>query len=227
MRFFKGPDPNFPYLDETMYYPFPDPEKWDDAIISIGGNLSPGMLLSAYEQGIFPWYNPGDPVIWQSPDPRFVLFPDKLHISSSMKKIFKQGIFEITYDKDFAGVIKGCAQKERPDQGGTWITDDIIEAYVKLHKLGWAHSAETWQDGELVGGCYGLMLGRGFFGESMFANKPNASKAAFLSLAQLLFENTVGFIDCQTPTRHLGSLGAEEMSREEFLELLKVYRVGR
>jgi len=227
MRFFSGPDPDFPYLDETMYYPFPDPEKWDDNIISIGGNLSPGMLLSAYEQGIFPWYNPGDPVLWQSPDPRFVLFPDKLRISSSMKKIFKQGIFEITYDKDFPGVIKGCAQKERPNQEGTWITNDIIEAYVKLHELGWVHSAEAWQDGELVGGCYGLLLGRGFFGESMFANKPNASKAAFLSLAQLLFENTVGFIDCQTPTKHLASLGGEEMGREEFLELLRVYRVGR
>jgi len=233
MRFFSGPDPDFPYLDETMYYSFPDPEKWDDDIISIGGNLSPGMLLSAYEQGIFPWYNPGDPVIWQSPNPRCVLFPDKLYISSSMKKILKQGVFEITYDKNFAGVIKGCAQKERPNQGGTWITDDIIEAYIKLHELGWVHSAEAWyhagpgQERELVGGCYGILLGRGFFGESMFANRANASKAAFLSLAQLLFEHTVAFIDCQTPTRHLISLGAEEMAREDFLELLKVYRVGR
>jgi len=222
-----GPDPDFPYLDEKTVYSFPDPEKWNDDIISIGGNLSPGMLLSAYEQGLFPWYNPGDPVLWQSPDPRCVIFPDRLHISSSMQKIFKKGIFQITFDKDFLGVMTGCAQMVRPKQDGTWISDDFIQAYVRLHNLGWAHSAEAWQDGVLVGGCYGVLLGRCFIGESMFSNKTNASKAAFLSLAKTLFENNVGFIDCQVPTKHLLSLGGESMERENFLELLSVYRVKR
>ena len=236
-----GPDPDFPYLDETKYFLFPDPGNCDDDIIAVGGNLSPGILLSAYEQGIFPWYNPGDPVIWQSPDPRLVIFPERLHISSSMRKIFNQEKFEITFDKDFLNVIKGCAEIFRPKQesscdedsgscgeaSGTWITSDIINAYTELHRLGWAHSAEAWQDGELAGGCYGILMGRGFFGESMFAKKSNASKAAFLSLAQKLFDSGVAFIDCQTPSRHLSSLGGEEMSRENFLELLEIHKISR
>jgi len=225
--FIAGPDPAFPYLDETTNFSFPDPDTWDDNIISIGGNLSPGMLLSAYEQGIFPWYNPGDPLLWQSPDPRGVIFPDRLHISSSMLKILKQGVFEITYDKDFEGVIRGCSETFRPNQNGTWISDDIIKAYMELHRLGWTHSAEAWQDGELVGGCYGALLGKCFIGESMFSRKPNASKAAFLSLAVTLFEHGVGFIDCQVPTNHLISLGAESMARNDFLELLEIYKVYR
>jgi len=222
-----GPDPDFPYLDETIRFQFPDPEKWDDDIVSIGGNLSPGMLLSAYEQGIFPWYNPEDPIIWQSPNPRCVIFPDKLHVSSSMKKILKKQIFKITYDADFDGVIRGCAEKKRPNQRGTWITDDIIQAYTKLHKLGWVHSAEAWQDGVLAGGCYGVLLGKAFCGESMFADRENASKAAFLSFAQRLFENNTAFIDCQVPNKHLLSLGGEEMSRNNFLKLLETYKVFR
>ena len=228
MKAFKpGPDPDFPYLDETIRFQFPDPEKWDDDIVSIGGNLSPGMLLSAYEQGIFPWYNPEDPIIWQSPNPRCVIFPDKLHVSSSMKKILKKQIFKITYDADFDGVIRGCAEKKRPNQRGTWITDDIIQAYTKLHKLGWVHSAEAWQDGVLAGGCYGVLLGKAFCGESMFADRENASKAAFLSFAQRLFENNTAFIDCQVPNKHLLSLGGEEMSRNNFLKLLETYKVFR
>jgi leucyl/phenylalanyl-tRNA--protein transferase len=160
-----GPDPDFPRLGETDYYSFPDSKTWKGSIIAVGGNLSPGMLLSAYEQGIFPWYNPGDPVIWQSPDPRFVIFPERLHISTSMRKVFKTSFFTVTFDKDFSGVIKNCAQAERPGQEGTWISGDIIEAYTELHSLGWAHSAEAWQDGELAGGCYGILMGRAFFGE--------------------------------------------------------------
>jgi len=225
--FTPGPDPDFPYLDETIRYQFPDPEKWDNDIVSIGGNLSPGMLLSAYEQGIFPWNNPEDPIIWQSPDPRCVIFPDTLHISSSMQKILKNRTFKITIDNNFDGVIKSCAEKKRSNQNGTWITGDIIKAYTELHKLGWAHSAEAWQDGELAGGCYGIILGRAFCGESMFANKANASKAAFISFAQYLFEHNTAFIDCQVPNKHLISLGGEEMSRRNFLELLETYRVFR
>jgi len=225
--FRQGPDPNFPRLEITDYYQFPDPDKWDDDIIAVGGNLSPGLLLSAYEQGIFPWYNPEDPVIWQSPDPRCVIFPGKLHVSSSMKKILKNGTFKITYDENFEGVIRGCSEKVRPGQSGTWISEDIIDAYVELHNLGWAHSAESWQDGELAGGCYGVLLGKGFIGESMFSLKPNASKAALLSVAKTMFDHGVGFIDCQVPTAHLKSLGGEEMPRSEFLKLLKKYRVFR
>ena len=222
-----GPDPNFPYLDASIRYEFPDPDEWDKSIISVGGNLSPGMLLSAYEQGIFPWYGPEDPILWQSPDPRCLIFPDKLHISASMRKILNNGTFKITYDENFEGVIKGCAEKKRPKDDGTWITNDIIEAFTELHRLGWAHSAEAWLDGELVGGCYGLLLGKIFCGESMFANKSNASKAAFLSLAELLFEHGVAFIDCQVPTNHLMSLGGEEIARYDFLELLNLYHISR
>jgi leucyl/phenylalanyl-tRNA--protein transferase len=225
--FHPGPDPDFPRYEETDFFPFPDSRTWDDDIIAVGGNLSPGMLLSAYEQGIFPWYNPGDPVIWQSPDPRCVIYPEKLHVSSSMRKILNNGTFNVTFNKDFVGVIKGCCEVYRPGQGGTWISDDIIEAYAELHRLGWAHSAEAWQDGILSGGCYGVLMGKIFVGESMFAKRSNASKAAFLTLAEKLFENGLALVDCQVPTRHLISLGGEELSRKDYLELLKKYRVSR
>ncbi|WP_461256905.1 leucyl/phenylalanyl-tRNA--protein transferase [Treponema sp. R80B11-R83G3] len=220
-RFRPGPDPDFPYLDTAAYFQFPNPNECEDSIIAVGGNLSPGMLLSAYEQGIFPWYSPGDPVIWQSPDPRCVIFPEKLHVSSSMRKILNGNVFKITYDENFDGVIRNCAEKKRPGQNGTWITDDIIEAYAELHQLGFVRSAESWQDGVLVGGCYGLLLGKVFCGESMFANVPNASKTAFLTFAKKLFAEGLAFIDCQIPTRHLISLGGEEMARNDFLTLLK------
>jgi leucyl/phenylalanyl-tRNA--protein transferase len=179
------------------------------------------MLLSAYEQGLFPWYNEEDPVLWQSPDPRFVIFPDRLHISKSMKKIFRKNIFSFALDRDFSGVIRGCAEVYRSGQGGTWITSDIIAAYERLHRLGWAHSAESYLNGRLVGGCYGVRLGNAFIGESMFAREPNASKAAFLRLAQLLFADDLAFIDCQVHTDHLASLGGEEVSREDYLALLR------
>jgi leucyl/phenylalanyl-tRNA--protein transferase len=221
MKFKPGPDPGFPYLDENSRFRFPPPEKWTGSIAAVGGNLSPGMLLSAYEQGIFPWYGPEDPLIWQSPDPRMVIFPEKLHISRSMKKLFEKGEFIITINRDFEGVIRNCAVIDRPGQGGTWISDDIIAAYTEMHRLGWAISAEAVLDGELAGGCYGIRMRKMFFGESMFANKPNASKAAFLSLASLLFADGVKFIDCQMPSNHLRSLGGEEIPRDKFLALLK------
>ena len=220
-RMFSGSDPNFPYLSEYDRYKFPIPETCPDDIIAIGGNLSPGMLLSAYEQGLFPWYNPEDPLLWQSPNPRMVLLPENLHISSSMKKVFKKGKFRFVLDCDFSSVIKNCAEIFRPDQDGTWITEDIITAYTEMHRLGWAHSAETYQDGELVGGLYGIRLGKAFFGESMFSKKPNASKFAFLNLAKILFADDIAFIDCQAYTDHLASLGAREISRNDFLCLLR------
>ena len=221
MSYRSGPDPEFPYLDENTRFRFPDPLKAEENIVAVGGNLSPGMLLSAYEQGIFPWYNEDDPVLWQSPDPRFVIFPHTLHISRTMKKILMRGDFQISLNKDFAGVIRNCSEIKRPGQDGTWISHDIIAAYSELHRLGYAISAESYQDGVLVGGCYGVLLGKVFCGESMFSKVSNASKAAFLALAQFLFfEKNVHFIDCQVPTNYLHSLGGVELSRAEFLKLL-------
>ena len=217
-----GPDPDFPFLSENERFSFPPPVKAKhDSIVAWGGNLSPGMLLSAYEQGLFPWYGEGDPVIWHSPDPRFVIFPERLHVSSSMKKILRRAYFTISMDGDFQGVITACSKIERRGQGGTWITCDIIDAYTELHRLGWAHSSEAYREGRLVGGCYGIRLGNAFFGESMFSLEPNASKAAFLTLARLLFDDGVRFIDCQQHTAHLESLGGEEISRGDFLRLLR------
>ena len=217
-----GPDPDFPFLKEDERFLFPPPEKAKhNSIVAWGGNLSPGMLLSAYEQGLFPWYSDDEPIVWHSPDPRLVIFKEKLHVSKTMEKILKKKIFAVTMNKDFPGVISACSRHERPGQAGTWITPDMITAYTELHRLGWAHSAEAYYEGELAGGCYGLRLGNFFFGESMFANRSNASKAAFLTLARLLFEDGVLLIDCQQPTRHLKSLGAEEISRKEYLALLR------
>jgi leucyl/phenylalanyl-tRNA--protein transferase len=220
-RFRPGPDPDFPWFSEHERLAFPRAAEVKGDIVAIGGNLSPGMLLSAYEQGIFPWFNPEDPVIWQSPDPRFVIFPEKLHISASTRKLLKRGEFEIAFDRDFPAVIRGCAEIYRKGQGGTWITDDIIAAYTELHRLGWAHSAESYAEGELAGGCYGIRLGNVFFGESMFTRRSNASKAAFLTLARALFADGLAFIDCQVPAAHLASLGGEELEKRKFLSLLE------
>lgn len=218
---FVGPDPNFPYLNEYQRFCFPDPCNAKGDVIAMGGNLSPGMLLSAYEQGIFPWYNPWEPVLWQSPDPRFVIFPKKLHISTSMKKILRHGEFSILIDRDFPSVIRQCSDVCRKGQRGTWISKDIIKAYCELYKLGYAHSAETYIGTELVGGCYGLVIGKIFFGESMFAKKNNASKAAFLYYAERLISEGITLIDCQVPTDHLRSLGAEEIDRRHFLAIVR------
>jgi leucyl/phenylalanyl-tRNA--protein transferase len=179
------------------------------------------MLLSAYRQGIFPWFNDDEPVIWHSPDPRFVIFPQNLHVSTSMRKILKNKMFEISFDRAFYAVISACAEVQRPGQDGTWITRDVIKAYTELYRLGKAHSAEAWQDGKLAGGCYGLLLDTVFFGESMFSYKSNASKAAFLTLAESLFSHGVAFIDCQMYTAHLAALGGTELSRSSFLKMLK------
>jgi leucyl/phenylalanyl-tRNA--protein transferase len=225
MRIRAGPDPQFPYLTEYDRFNFPSPEDSPDWIVAVGGNLSPGMLLSAYEQGLFPWYNQDDPILWQSPDPRFVIFPENLHVSKSMEKVFRKDEYRFALDRDFTAVIRSCAEVYRPDRNGlqaagTWITGDIIAAYGELHRLGWAHSAESYQDGELAGGCYGVRLGDAFIGESMFSRRPNASKAAFLRLAKILFADGVSFIDCQVHTDHLKSLGGEDISRAKYLKLL-------
>ena len=222
MRNKSGPDPDFPYLTANERFLFPPPENAKhDSIIAWGGNLSPGMLLSAYEQGLFPWYCEGEPVVWHSPDPRFVIFKEKLHVSRSMEKILRQKVFTITVDGDFPGVISACSEAKRPGQSGTWITGDMISAYSELHRLGWAHSTEAYYEGILAGGCYGVRMGNFFFGESMFTRKTNAGKAAFITLARLLFDEDVGLIDCQQHTRHLESFGAVEISRKDFITLIR------
>lgn len=186
--------------------------------MAIGGDLSPDRLLLAYERGIFPWSAPEDPLLWWCPDPRAVLRPQDIKVSKSMRAVLRKGTYTITADMDFEGVIQGCA--ERPDEG-TWITDDFVAAYVALHKLGFAHSVEAWDDsGELVGGLYGVSLGSMFFGESMFARSSNASKAAFIVLAQHLEAQSFDWIDCQIMNPHLASLGAHHIPRLSFLEAL-------
>ncbi len=211
----------FPWLPSDKRIRFPDPEPSSESLVAYGGNLSPGVLLSAYEQGLFPWYGPNEPILWHSPNPRFVLFPEALHVSESMRRVLKRCPFRLTLDNDFPGVIWACAEIFRPGQNGTWIGDEMRKAYIELHRLGWAHSAEAYLDGALVGACYGLRLGAVFFGESMFTRVANASKAAFISLARLLFNDGVSFIDCQVPTDHLRSLGARELERDAFRVLLK------
>lgn len=200
---------------------FPDPElSLPDGLLAIGGDLSTERLLEAYRQGIFPWFNEEDPILWWSPDPRLVLFPEKLHIQRSMRPYFNQGKYQVSMDTEFESVIRSCATTRRKGQSGTWISEQIIEAYVKLHQLGYAHSVEVWHKGELVGGLYGLALGKVFFGESMFSRLPNASKFGFIALTLQLREQNYELIDCQQTTRHLVSLGAEPISRQRFLKYL-------
>ena len=201
---------------------FPSPHLAEaEGVLAMGGDLKPQRLLRAYQMGIFPWYNEGEPIIWWSPDPRFVMYPSKLKVSKSMRKVLRDNIFHVTVDTDFKAVIENCQQTYRPDQGGTWITDDMLEAYLELHDLGFAHSVEVWQEGDLVGGLYGVSLGKCFFGESMFTKVSNASKTGFIILVKKLTALGFDLIDCQTHTSHLESLGAEDMDREEFLNYLK------
>ncbi len=215
-------DSSFPYIDELEYFPFPSVDKASpEGIVAMEGNLSPGMLLSAYKQGIFPWYSRGEPILWWSPNPRMVLFPENIHISKSMARTFKRGRFTFSMDNQFSEVINTCGGISRTHEDGTWITLEMQEAYIHLHELGWGHSLEVWEDNELVGGLYGLSIGSVFFGESMFSRKTDASKAAFIVLAQVLGKLGFSMIDCQLYTPHLESLGAEKIDRQEYLELLK------
>ncbi len=201
---------------------FPDPNTADaDGLVAYGGDLSPQRLLAAYAQGIFPWpHDAAWPLLWFSPDPRVVLLPAELHISRSLQKTLNRRRFEVRVDTAFAQVIRACAAILRPGQESTWITDDMIRAYCVLHDLGFAHSVEAWSDGTLVGGLYGVSLGAAFFGESMFAQRPNASKVAFVHLVRQLQTWDFHFLDCQVHTDHLARFGAVEWPRQRFLRSL-------
>jgi len=192
-----------------------------DGLLAIGGDLSHERLLLAYKSGIFPWYNQGEPIVWYSPDPRMVLFPKNLKISKSMKQIIRKNKFRVTFNQNFSEVIANCKNSYREGQGGTWITDEMEQAYIILHKLGVVKSVEVWEGNELVGGLYGIDLGHIFCGESMFSKVSNASKFAFIYLVQKLEKENYKLIDCQVYNEHLESLGAEEISRSKFLTYLK------
>ena len=209
-------------MDEVAIYDFPDINSADEnGLLAVGGNLSFGTLINAYKKGIFPWFNPGEIVQWYCPDPRFVLFPDRIKISHSMRNVLNKHLFRFTADKAFADVVKNCRMAKRPGEPGTWISDEIENAYNDLFQKGFAHSAEAWQNNVLVGGLYGVLIGKVFFGESMFANKSNASKFAFINWVEILKKNGIQLIDCQVYTPHLESMGAEFISRDSFNALLK------
>ncbi len=206
-------------LTEEIIFPPPEYAE-DDGLLAVGGDLSEARLLAAYKMGIFPWYSEGSPILWWSPDPRLVLIPDELKVSRSLRQTLKKRLYRVTFDHAFDRVIRACAEIHRNRDGETWITGDMIRAYAGLHRSGYAHSVETWKEGELVGGLYGVALGGAFFGESMFAARTDASKVAFVYLARRLAEWKFEFIDCQVTTGHLISLGAKEMPRYRFLEML-------
>ncbi len=208
-------------LDESLVFPPPQLAN-DEGLLAVGGDLRPERLVLAYSTGIFPWYHEGLPILWHSPDPRMVLRAGELVVSRSLRKSMRRQPYEIRLDTAFREVITQCALRERPGQSGTWITDEMLEAYCELHRLGFAHSAEAWQDGELVGGLYGVSLGAAYFGESMFALAPDASKIAFVTLVEQLLRWDIALIDCQVYTEHLARFGATEWPREDYLEALAV-----
>ena len=203
----------------TQKIQFPDvSEASAEGLLAVGGDLSPERILYAYASGIFPWFDDNEPLLWWSPDPRFVLFPEDLKVSKSMNKILKKSTFTVTINKNFKAVIENCAHAKRQDQLGTWITNDMVESYIKLHELGYAKSVEVWLNKELVGGLYGIDLGNNMFcGESMFAKVSNASKVGFISMIQ---NSDYKIIDCQLHTNHLESLGGKHISRLDFLKYL-------
>lgn len=201
---------------------FPDPREADkEGLLAIGGDLSTERLLLAYSNGIFPWYEEGYPILWWSPDPRMVLFPDEIRISHSLKQRLRNGGYEISFDTAFEEVIRNCALASGRQEEGTWITMDMIKAYITLHNLNLAHSVETWKEGQLVGGLYGVSLGRAFFGESMFHKMTDASKVALVYLARLMVQLKFIMIDVQQETEHLKRMGARTIPRDKFLKLLQ------
>ena len=207
-------DCDFPLLSDALKEP--------NGLVAIGADLTLPRLLSAYKQGIFPWFSEGEPILWWSPDPRMVLYPSKLKISKSLRKTLQKSQFEIRFNTKFREVITACSDSPRGHQDGTWITKNIIDAYCTLHNAGHAISAEAWQEGQLVGGCYGVKIGNMFYGESMFHLVADASKVAFVSLVQKLQTEGVGLIDCQMHSTHLESFGASEIGRDEFIHQLKL-----
>lgn len=200
---------------------FPNPQHYDghEGIIAFGGDLSMERIWFAYQNGIFPWFNPDEEILWWCPDPRFVLFPNDLKVSKSMKKILKNNLFTFTENQNFREVIKNCQIVSRKGQDGTWLSDELMESFIKLHEYGFAKSIEVWQNNKLVGGFYGLQVGKVFCGESMFANVSNASKAGFINFVET-HKNELTLIDCQSHTEHLESLGATMISKKEFLKTL-------
>ncbi|NTV96035.1 MAG: leucyl/phenylalanyl-tRNA--protein transferase [Thiobacillus sp.] len=211
-----------PWLSETD--PFPPPERAlrdPDGLLAAGADLSPERLLAAYRHGIFPWYGPGEPILWWSPDPRMVLVPAEFKVSRSLAKRLRRGDYEVRVDSAFEQVMRTCAEP-RPGQRGSWIVEAMVRAYCRLHALGHAHSVEAWRDGELVGGLYGVAIGRMFYGESMFTRASDASKVALAHLCARLARWDYGLIDCQMETAHLASLGARPIARTEFLARLQV-----
>jgi leucyl/phenylalanyl-tRNA---protein transferase len=208
------------FLPKELFFP-PVSEANPDGILAIGGNLSTERLLLAYKSGIFPWFEEGEPIYWWSPNPRMVLFLDELVVSKSMRNILNRNIFKVTFNQNFREVISNCQKVKRNGQNGTWITNDMIVAYCKLNEMGIAKSVEVWQNDELVGGLYGIDLGHVFCGESMFSKVSNASKVAFVALANQLKSANYKVLDCQVYNEHLESLGCREIPREDFIELLK------
>jgi leucyl/phenylalanyl-tRNA---protein transferase len=192
-----------------------------EGLLAIGGDLSPQRLLLAYQRGIFPWYSEDEPILWWSPDPRLVLYPQELKISRSLRKTIRRGRFKATMDTRFAQVIQACGRTRLINGQGTWITPEMVKAYTRLHRLGYAHSVEIWHDEDLVGGLYGVSLGRCFFGESMFSTMSDSSKVALVALRNHLQQNQFDFIDCQMPTDHLIRLGARKVTRDDFLAELR------
>lgn len=207
-------------LGNTNDFP-PASQASEEGLLAFGGDLKPERLLRAYREGIFPWFEEGQPYLWWSPDPRLVLFPNNLRISKSMRKVIRDQKFDIKFDHDFKKVIQNCAVTGRKEQDGTWITNEMIEAYTSLHALGYAHSVEAYEGAELVGGLYGIAIGKVFFGESMFHHRSNASKVAFIELCRFLLENDFQLIDAQQDTSHLRSFGALTIRREMFLDYLE------
>jgi leucyl/phenylalanyl-tRNA--protein transferase len=211
-------DPTFPAPSLALREP--------NGLLAVGGDLSPNRILNAYRNGIFPWFSEGEPILWWSPAPRAVIYPKEIRISNSLKKTLRKSIFQITLDQAFERVIDGCSQPRVRDgqlDAGTWITDEMKQAYGELHRLGFAHSVEAWFAGELVGGLYGISLGKIFFGESMFSRKTDASKAAFVTLTKQLMQWDFALIDCQLASNHLRSFGAVDISRCQFMDYLDQY----
>lgn len=205
----------------TKHLLFPPVHHAEDGLLAVGGDLSPKRLLLAYANGIFPWYSGDEPILWWSPDPRTILAPEEFHVSQSLKKALKRGVFRVTLDTAFEQVVSGCARAPRKREQGTWITPEMKTAYTRLHRSGFAHSIECWQEEALAGGLYGVSLGACFFGESMFSRVPNASKVALATLVELCKRWEFEFIDCQLSSPHLIRLGAKEIPRDDYLRLLR------